>query len=872
MPMTVVLDTAPEHVAYALLGCFIIFFGLVSLFVKEKLFISEAFVATAFGIIIGPYAIGIFDPMSWKNFDGVTLEFTRIVIAVQVMAAGVSLPRSYMVKERRSLFMMIVPLMILMWLTSALLIWGLIPDLDFVESMVLAACVTPTDPVLSNSVVKGRFAEKHVPPRIRYLLSAESGINDGMGLPFLFLGLYIMRERSLGQAFAQWFYLVWAYQILLSIVLGGLIGAAARKLVKGAKNRNLIDKESFLVFSIALALAVSGCVSILASDDLLACFIAGNVFAWDDWFSNEIAEAHIQEIIDMLLNLACFVYIGASIPFSSFHDPALGLSIWRMIVLAILVLLFRRMPFVIALKPFIPALATRREAAFAGWFGPIGVGAVFFSKVTAGMTNPNNLGDNPHNVDRLLRVRSIIWPIVMFLVLSSVLIHGVTVPLLHLQYKYTRTWSRKREESSHVVTRLPHINIGDEIVLRPPTISGSSIGGLMEDDSQLQRTIGYDGQSQRSIGYDQRSLNGRSLGPGFNPVGLFGPGSGSGTSTGVGADGLPLSRTNTNNTRTLEDVVQEMKEAAWGKGIGSRSPNYSNSGVSVGGPAGTGVVAAAGVGMGIGNSGILPLTRVTSTDPSERSGSAFAGLGAGDGISIDGGSRPSSYSSSINSNQPHSSYRDYKDPGLIESLRESHPASQGLNIRPSDITSNHSGSGASAQSGTSSTLQPPPAVYHQNQQLQQNTGQSPSLPSSRLLQPFQSQGHDHPARGRVPSVSKFHEVEREEDNGVIRTAVHEIDDKDRALVEKALQEKANERRHSDQEHVHPHDLVEQPYDTKGPTLEGPTNGGSGGNGNGGEGGGRKGTLRTDSMNSTASSGHRHLGDLFKTIKKEFGSS
>jgi len=40
--MTVVLDTAPEHVAYALLGCFIIFFGLVSLFVKEKLFISEA--------------------------------------------------------------------------------------------------------------------------------------------------------------------------------------------------------------------------------------------------------------------------------------------------------------------------------------------------------------------------------------------------------------------------------------------------------------------------------------------------------------------------------------------------------------------------------------------------------------------------------------------------------------------------------------------------------------------------------------------------------------------------------------------------------------------------------------------------------------
>jgi len=54
---------------------------------------STLVVSTAFGIIIGPYAIGIFDPMSWSEYDTVTLELTRIVIAVQVMAAGVSLPR-----------------------------------------------------------------------------------------------------------------------------------------------------------------------------------------------------------------------------------------------------------------------------------------------------------------------------------------------------------------------------------------------------------------------------------------------------------------------------------------------------------------------------------------------------------------------------------------------------------------------------------------------------------------------------------------------------------------------------------------------------------------------------------------------------------
>lgn len=56
------------------------------------------------------------------------------------------------------------------WLISAAFIFALIPGLTFLESLCIAACVTPTDPVLANSVVKGRFAEKHIPPHIRNLM------------------------------------------------------------------------------------------------------------------------------------------------------------------------------------------------------------------------------------------------------------------------------------------------------------------------------------------------------------------------------------------------------------------------------------------------------------------------------------------------------------------------------------------------------------------------------------------------------------------------------------------------------------------------------------------------------------------------------
>ncbi|KAF9109995.1 hypothetical protein BGX27_006891 [Mortierella sp. AM989] len=691
-------EATPEHVAYALLGCFITIFGLVSLFVKEKLFISEAC----------PYAIGVFDPAGWEEFDTIALELTRIVIAVQVMAAGVSLPRSYILKERLSLFMMVVPLTVLMWLTSGLLIWGIIPKLNFLESLMIAACIAPTDPVLSNSVVKGRFAEKHVPPRLRYLMSAESGINDGMGLPFLFLAYYLLTDHSTGAAVGRWFYLVWGYQIIVSIIVGAIFGFAARKLVKGAKNRNLIDKESFLVFSIALALAVTGVVTIIGADDFLACFVAGNVFAWDDWFSNEIAEAHIQEIIDMLLNLACFIFIGASIPFSSFGDSSLGLSVWRLVVLTISVLLLRRPPFVVALKTTIPALTTYRDAVFAGWFGPIGVGAVFYAKLITIICSPEHMKDfeNPHQLER---ARSVVFPIVMFIVFSSVLVHGVTVPLLHLQYKYTRTWSRKREDSNHAVTRLPHINIGDEIVLRPPTINGSIADG--EGNSNEQKTIGYDNQrsigydNQRSIGYDhQRSVNQRSLGYGSSvPYGGF------------GIAGVPdLSRniqSNNNTVRTLQDVVKEMKDASRGAAAnrnlrisnadGRSTPIQTNVNTNTNGNN-------SGNNSNVGSPNPRDSVSISFNFPSSRDGRTSSqplspNLGAG--VAVTGGESGEE---------------------VAQSLKKEHPATHSYD--------------SSNSNSDSTPVRPSPTAHRSSN-----------------------------------SVVKVHEVEQEEDSGIIRKANHDID-------------------------------------------------------------------------------------------------
>lgn len=88
--------------------------------------------------------------------------------------------------------------MMAMWLTSSLLIWAMVLHLSFLYALAIRACVTPTDPVLSNSIVKGKFADKNIPKDLQKIIIAESGANDGLGYPFVFLALYLIKYTGEG--------------------------------------------------------------------------------------------------------------------------------------------------------------------------------------------------------------------------------------------------------------------------------------------------------------------------------------------------------------------------------------------------------------------------------------------------------------------------------------------------------------------------------------------------------------------------------------------------------------------------------------------------------------------------------------------------
>lgn len=204
-----------------------------------------------------------------------------------------------------------------------------------------------------------------------------------------------------------------------------VIGYLARKLIRFSEKYKLVDRESFVAQYLSLALASMGLNVLIGSDDLLAAFACGTAFAWDGWFQKQTADSNFSSIVDLVFNIATFVYIGAEMPWSQFNDSALNLSVGRLIGLSILVLLLKRIPIVVALWKYIPDVKTFHEAIFSGYFGPIGVGAIFMCTYGRLML-PEKVPVPPETPNDVLTLT--IQPIVYFFVLTSVIVHGFTIP------------------------------------------------------------------------------------------------------------------------------------------------------------------------------------------------------------------------------------------------------------------------------------------------------------------------------------------------------------------------------------------------------------------------------------------------------------
>ena len=385
--------------------------GLFSAPLKRS-FLSVPLVALLAGVLIGPAVLGILDPRQWGDQTIILEQAARLTVAISLMEIALRLPKGYPFSRWRSLLVMLGPVMVLMFVASGLLVYAVL-GLSFWSAMLIGAIITPTDPVVASSIVQGQVANNNLPARMRHLLSGESGSNDGLAYPFVFLAILMLQEPQ-GQAILQWVTRIILWEVLGAVVIGAAIGYVAGKALDWARRRGEIRDPSFLAYSIALALTALGSTRLVGTDGLLAVFAAGIAFNMAISTSAEEQEERIDESVNRFFVLPIFVLLGLSLPWGEWAD--LG---WRGPVLAILILLLRRPPWVLLLAGRIPRMQGTQDGLFAGWFGPIGVAALYYAALS----------------EKLVGLEEA-WVVGSLVISVSVLVHGVSAaPLTRLYGK-----------------------------------------------------------------------------------------------------------------------------------------------------------------------------------------------------------------------------------------------------------------------------------------------------------------------------------------------------------------------------------------------------------------------------------------------------
>lgn len=505
-----VLDVSELNVVLGVLSAFILLYGIISVKIKAKWYLGEALPAVAVGVLLGPIAGKFIDTTRWGSAaDGQTNEITlglmRVMIGVQLVIAGFQLPAKYQMTRYKEMLLVLLPVMTLMWLATTLCMLATVPKITLLAALVIGSCVTCTDPILSQAVAKGPFADKYVARDLREIISSEAGANDGFGFPFLMLATFLIRHANVpgagqhgaegetavageaaavvggvwsgvggasagaeaapharglvaravnegmrlmgrseevgrlgggvGVALKNWAIETWIYQILMSIVIGAMVGFAAQYALKFALRKKWVDAESYLLYPTAIGLWLLSICGMVGTDDLLACFVAGNALNWNGEFLAETEARHdeVNSVMDVLLNFGGFMYIGAIMPWEQFNTPeTTGLTWARLFGLGFLIMAFRRIPAIFATYKLMPGVCKNwKEALFMGYFGPIGAGAVFYVEHTRHLFPELGKGDE----EETNLVRAMI-PVVYWLVLFSIVFHGLSIPALNLAYMY----------------------------------------------------------------------------------------------------------------------------------------------------------------------------------------------------------------------------------------------------------------------------------------------------------------------------------------------------------------------------------------------------------------------------------------------------
>lgn len=349
----------------ALLALFALVYSAVA-GALERTWISGAIVFTAFGLLVGPMGLGL---LTWDTDRETMRSLAEVTLALVLFTDAAGADMSVLKKARGlpvRLLLIGLPLTILLGFGVGVL---LVDSLSLFALAVLATMLAPTDAALGKAVVSNAA----VPDDIRQGLNVESGLNDGICVPVLFVFLALALDKA-GDA-GPWTLAVKlvAEEIGIGLAVGIGLTFVAAKLLKLARQRNWLTQTWIQIPVVALALACFAVAQSLGGSGFIAAFSGGLLFG--------ILEKDLRE--DFLLAaegtgdtlaLVTWVVFGSAIV-----GQAVGNFTWLILLYSVLSLtLIRMLPVFLALAG--SGIDTEGKL-FIGWFGPRGLASIVFAVI-----------------------------------------------------------------------------------------------------------------------------------------------------------------------------------------------------------------------------------------------------------------------------------------------------------------------------------------------------------------------------------------------------------------------------------------------------------------------------------------------------------
>jgi NhaP-type Na+/H+ or K+/H+ antiporter len=321
------------------------------------------------------------------------LELIELALILTLIADGLVVERELLAVHWsppvRALILAMPATMVLL----ALAAYGLFPDLSWVEAFLLAAVLSPTDPVVTSTVVTAQ----RVPATIRHTLNLESGLNDGLALPFVLFFLVLATPG--GDAGGE------AAKLLGESVLGALIGIGlglvASRLHRHAPRGITLRYEG--IYAIGFGLAAFGLADVTFGNGLIAAFVFGIVLGVAE---HEIPERIIafSENVSAIFQVLTFFVFGALIVATGYDG-----EIWPLVAFIPFALLIARPAAVLA--ALIGTRLPPPQKLFVAWFGPKGVASMLFALFV---------------LDAAIENGTLVFDVAAFVILASILTHGLT--------------------------------------------------------------------------------------------------------------------------------------------------------------------------------------------------------------------------------------------------------------------------------------------------------------------------------------------------------------------------------------------------------------------------------------------------------------